>query len=109
MTNSAVLMNPYGGEPDWRGSMQPALETNLIERVLDSENLHRAWKQVRSNQGAPGIDGMVLDDFTAYARLHWAKIRQSLRDGCYRPAPVRRVVIPKPGGRASACWACPQS
>ena len=49
MTNSADLMNPYGGEPDWRGTMQPALETNLIERVLDSENLHRAWKQVKSN------------------------------------------------------------
>jgi hypothetical protein len=61
MTNSAVLMNPYGGEADWGGTMPPALETNLMERVLDSENLHRAWKPVKSNQGAPSIDGMVLE------------------------------------------------
>jgi len=107
MTNSAVLMNPNGGEPDWRGTMQPALETNLMERVLDSENLHRAWKQVKSNQGAPGIDGMVLDDFAAYARLHWAEIRQSLRDGRYRPSPVRRVVIPKPGGKGERLLGVP--
>jgi RNA-directed DNA polymerase len=70
MTNSAVLMNPNGGEADWRGTMPPALETNLMGRVLASENLHRAWKQVKSNQGAPGIDGMVLDDFAASVRLH---------------------------------------
>ena len=100
-------MNPNGGEADWRGPMQPALETNLMERVLDSENLHRAWKQVKSNQGAPGIDGMVLDDFAAYARLHWGEIRQSLRDGRYRPAPVRRVVIPKPGGKGERLLGVP--
>jgi RNA-directed DNA polymerase len=75
MTNSDVLLNPTGGEADWRGSMQPALEINLRSRVLASENLHRAWKQVKSNQGAPGIDGMTLADFPAYARLHWEEIR----------------------------------
>jgi RNA-directed DNA polymerase len=107
MTNSADLMNPHGGEAAWRGTMQPALETNLMERVLDSENLHRAWKQVKSNQGAPGIDGMVLDDFAAYARLHWAEIRQSLQDGSYRPAPVRRVVIPKPRGKGERLLGVP--
>jgi RNA-directed DNA polymerase len=107
MRNSAALTNPNGGEADWRGTMQPALETNLMERVLDSENLHRAWKQVKSNQGAPGIDGMVLDDFAAYARLHWGEIRQSLRDGRYRPAPVRRVVIPKPGGKGERLLGVP--
>jgi RNA-directed DNA polymerase len=107
MTNSAVLMNPTGGEADWRGSMQPALETTLMERVLASENLHRAWKQVKSNKGAPGIDGMVLDDFAAYARLHWGSIRQSLRDGRYQPSPVRRVVIPKPGGKGERLLGVP--
>jgi RNA-directed DNA polymerase len=99
MENSDVLVNPSGGETDVRGTIEPALEINLMERILSAENLHRAWKQVRSNQGAPGIDRMRLEDFPAYARIHWAEIRQSLREGRYQPQPVRRVVIPKPGGK----------
>jgi RNA-directed DNA polymerase len=46
MTNSDASTNPTGGEADWRRPMQPALEINLMERILSSENLHRAWKQV---------------------------------------------------------------
>lgn len=107
MTNSDVLENPSGGEADWRGTMQPALETNLMERILDSANLHRAWQQVKSNQGAPGIDGMRIEDFAGYARLHWEAIRQSLREGKYQPTPVRRVVIPKPGGRGERMLGVP--
>lgn len=107
MTNSDVLMNPNGGETDWRGTMQPALETEMMERVLASENLHRAWKQVKSNQGAPGIDGMRLEDFPSYARHHWGEIRQSLRDGRYQPTPVRRVVILKPGGKGERLLGVP--
>ena len=107
MTNSDVLMNPSGGEADWRGTMQPALEPNLMARILGPENLHRAWNQVKSNQGAPGIDGMRLEDFPAYARLHWEEIRQSLRDGRYQPSPVRRVVIPKPGGKGERLLGVP--
>jgi len=90
MENSDVLMNPSGGETAWRGTMQPALEPNLMEQILATENLQRAWQQVKSNQGAPGIHGMSLDDFAADARLHWAEIRQSLREGRYQPSPVRR-------------------
>jgi RNA-directed DNA polymerase len=78
-----------------------------MERVLDSENLHRAWKPVKSNQGVPSIDGVLLDDFAAYARLHWAEIRQSLREGRYQPSPVRRVVIPKPGGQGERLLGVP--
>jgi RNA-directed DNA polymerase len=99
MENSNTSMNPTGGEADWRRPMQPALEINLMERILASGNLHRAWKQVKSNKGASGIDGMALKDFPPYARLQWDSIRQSLRDGTYQPSPVRRVVIPKPGGK----------
>lgn len=107
MENSAVLMNPDGGETAVRGAIEPALEANLMERRLSSENLHRAWQQVKSNQGAPGIDGMALEDCPAYARLPWAENRQSLREGIYQPLPVRRVVIPKPGGKGARLWGVP--
>ncbi len=107
MTNSDTAMNPDGGVEVWRTDMQPALEMNLMERIVESENLQRAWKRVKSNQGAPGIDGMHLEDFPAYARQQWATIRQSLLDGTYQPAPVRRVIIPKPRGKGERMLGVP--
>jgi group II intron reverse transcriptase/maturase len=71
----------------------------LLERVLERANLQRALKQVRSNQGAPGIDGMTVDELPDYLRHHWVGIRAQLVAGTYRPQPVRRVEIPKPDGR----------
>ncbi|MGH8602106.1 MAG: group II intron reverse transcriptase/maturase, partial [Gammaproteobacteria bacterium] len=71
----------------------------LLERVLERANLRRALKQVRSNQGAPGIDGMTVDELPDYLRHHWVDIRAQLVAGTYRPQPVRRVEIPKPDGR----------
>jgi len=78
--------------------MQPAWHDELMERILERGNRQRAWKQVKGNQGAPGIDGMCLEDFTEFARTHWTDIRQALLDGIYQPQPVRRVPIPKPDG-----------
>ena len=66
--------------------------------VLKPENLKAAWQQVKSNKGAPGIDGMEIGDFPAFMREHWAKIRVKLENGSYKPSPVRRVSIPKDGG-----------
>ena len=56
----------------------------LMEKVLDPDNLERAWKQVRGNRGAPGIDGMTLAEFPEYCREHWPGVRQQLLDGTYR-------------------------
>ena len=66
--------------------------------VLHPENLARAWKQVKANDGAPGIDGMEVGDFPAFMREHWESIRAKLEAGTYKPAPVRRVEIDKDGG-----------
>jgi len=66
--------------------------------IFDPANLRRAWKQVRANRGAPGIDGLSVTDFPAWMREHWAKVRDLLEAGRYRPQPVRRVEIDKPGG-----------
>ena len=98
MTDSTATMNPTGGAEDRRRATQPALHDNLMAAVLSPANLHRAWRRVKSNRGAPGIDGLRIEDFPAYARAQWPAIRQSLNDGRYRPQPVRRVSIPKPDG-----------
>jgi hypothetical protein len=70
----------------------------LFRQVLDGANLNLAWKQVKANQGAAGVDGMTIDDFPAFAREHWERIRSQLSEGNYHPVPVRRVFIPKPDG-----------
>jgi RNA-directed DNA polymerase len=96
--DSNSTMNPTGGVGDRRGATQPALHDNLMEAVLSPANLHQAWRRVKSNRGAPGIDGLRIEDFPAHAREHWSAIRQTLSDGRYQPQPVRRVTIPKPDG-----------
>ena len=81
-----------------RMPMDPALREDLMERVLTPENLRNAWRQVKANHGAPGVDGMTIEDFPAFAREHWPSIRQALRDETYQPSPVRRTEIPKRHG-----------
>lgn len=77
-------------------SIQPEA---LLAQVLERANLQRALKQVRQNKGAPGIDGMTVDELPEYLRHHWLEIRAQLEAGQYRPQPVRRVEIPKPDGK----------
>jgi RNA-directed DNA polymerase len=89
-----------------RGQSEPSQGVGLWERVLDRTNLQRALQQVRSNRGAPGIDGMSVDALPAYLREHWPSIRAQLVAGSYKPEPVRRVLIPKPDGR-SRPWGIP--
>jgi len=81
-------------------SNDPVKLVNLIEEVLDQQNLNRAYSQILSNKGArtPGVDGMTVQQLKVYVQKHWPKIEAQLRDGIYRPQPVKRVEIPKPGG-----------
>lgn len=69
----------------------------MMEEVLERENLKDALKQVIKNGGAPGIDGMTVEDLPAYLKASWQTIRDQLLKGSYKPRPVRRVEIPKPG------------
>jgi len=71
---------------------------NLMEKVVDRENLKRAIKRVERNKGAPGVDGMRTNELRRYLNKHWIELKAQLLSGTYRPKPVRRVEIPKPGG-----------
>src|SRR5690554_1770924 len=86
---------PVAGNREDSHSVQPS---PWMARVLSRDNLNRALKQVRRNKGAPGIDGMTVDELPDYLRQHWPEIRQQLLQQTYRPKPVRRVTIPKANG-----------
>ena len=68
------------------------------EQVLERQNLLAALKRVEANGGAPGIDGMTVEELRPYLKEHWLEIRASLEAGTYQPSPVRRVEIPKSDG-----------
>ena len=71
---------------------------DLLERILSRDNLNRAYKRVRANKGAPGIDGMTVEDALPWLREHREELLESIRQGKYKPQPVRRKEIPKPDG-----------
>ena len=70
----------------------------LIEQILDKNNVRTALERVISNNGAAGIDGMKVEDLRDYMNANWMSIKQSILERSYKPAPVRRVEIPKPNG-----------
>ena len=71
---------------------------NLLEKILHRDNLNRAYKRVRANKGAPGIDGMTIEDALPWLREHREELLDTIRQGKYKPQPVRRKEIPKPDG-----------
>jgi RNA-directed DNA polymerase len=77
---------------------QRALTQDLMERVASSANLNQAYKRVKANKGAPGTDGMTVQDLRPWLADNKDKLVASLVRGDYRPAPVKGVDIPKPGG-----------
>ena len=90
--------------------LQPSMEA-----VVEPGNLKKALARVRRNKGAPGVDGMTVDELGEHLKVHWPEIRSRLLAGSYTPQPVRRVEIPKPSGGvrllgvptpASYCTSC---
>lgn len=73
-------------------------ELSLWELMLSKENLLAALNRVETNRGAPGVDGVTTAELRPWIVVHWPKVRAELDAGTYRPAPVRQVIIPKPGG-----------
>jgi RNA-directed DNA polymerase len=87
---------PVAGSSGHPESIRPQA---LLAQVLERANLQRALKQVRRNKGAPGIDGMTVDELPGYLFHHWLEIRAQLEAGSYRPRPVKRVEIFKEPGK----------
>jgi len=79
----------------------PALDEiteNLMERILSRENMVRAYQKVVSNKGAPGLDGVRVDELKEHAKEHWQRIKRELSESRYYPKPVLGKKIPKPTG-----------
>lgn len=76
----------------------PAMTNTLMEIICSPENMAAAMRAVARNKGAPGVDGMTVHDLPEVLAARWPEIERTLLEGCYQPQPVRRVMIPKPGG-----------
>jgi group II intron reverse transcriptase/maturase len=81
-----------------RVSFYPEAATGLMERIVSRGNMRAAYSRVMRNKGAPGVDNMPVSALKAYLQQEWPRIREELPAGTYRPQPVRKVEIPKPGG-----------
>lgn len=70
----------------------------VMEAVVETKNMWKAYRRVVKNKGASGIDGMTVDDLGSYLKTHWTRIKGELLEGVYKPGAVRKVEIPKPNG-----------
>jgi RNA-directed DNA polymerase len=96
--SSEEAMSPTGGASSRRVMEDRPLNPVTVEYVVSRENMRKAWKQVKANKGAPGIDGITIEEFPEYAKTCWDGIKASLLEGTYCPTPVKRSEIPKDKG-----------
>ena len=73
-------------------------EPDILGKILNKDNLNRAYKRVKANKGAPGVDGMTIEEAFEWLKEHNHELTERIRKGHYTPSPVRRVEIPKPDG-----------
>ncbi|WP_334073196.1 group II intron reverse transcriptase/maturase [Paenibacillus sp. A14] len=99
---AAVKPQGYAGAPSSSpaqiASSSRIAQNDLLEKMLERENLLMAYKKVVQNGGAPGVDSVTVTELQAYLKTQWEVVKTALLTGTYRPMPVRRVEIPKPGG-----------
>jgi RNA-directed DNA polymerase len=89
---------PLFEHPSTGSATQTAGTGGLLEAALTRQNLQTAWKRVKANKGAAGVDGLDIEQTARMLQTSWPHIRQALLAGKYRPSPVRKVMIPKPDG-----------
>lgn len=100
LQRDSVEREEYAGalSADARETEERSGAGGLLERILGRDNLNKAYKRVRVNKGAPEIDGMTVEDALPWLREHKDELLQSIREGTYKPSPVRRKEIPKDDG-----------
>ncbi len=89
---------PPREHPDTGSATQPTGTGGLLGAMLTRQNLQLAWKRVKANKGAAGVDGLDIEQTARMLQTSWPGIRQAVLQGRYRPSPVRKVMIPKPDG-----------
>jgi group II intron reverse transcriptase/maturase len=98
----AVKLQGYAGAPSSSSAqIEPSSreeQNDLLDKMLERDNLFLALKRVKQNGGAPGIDGMTVETLPSHLKESWVQVKNQLLSGTYRPMPVKRVEIPKPGG-----------
>ena len=94
--NAGVRSTPSMSNMEGNGGNEYA--DGLLEKILDRHNMNRAYKRVKANKGSHGVDGMTVDELLQHLKQNGSQLIESIRNGEYRPLPVRRVGIPKPDG-----------
>jgi RNA-directed DNA polymerase len=84
--------------PGTGSAMSKAGTGGLLEAALTRQNLQTAWKRVKANKCAAGVDGLDIEQAARMLQTRWPEIRHALLQGTYRPSPVRKVMIPKADG-----------
>lgn len=98
ITSGETVRSPASDEVNRPQDESDNAGQRLLERAFARENLKRAWKRVKANKGAAGVDGLDIEQTAEALLTQWPVICEQLLSGVYRPSPVRRVVIPKPDG-----------
>src|SRR5688572_2967810 len=78
---------------------RPMYGEHLMEEIVERGNMRAALRQVRANQGSPGVDAMRVAELPDFLQAHWLEIKDQLLHGTYQPQVIKRVEIPKPGSQ----------
>ena len=96
--SSEHSLTPSGGLDGRRVTEPPSVDFASVEYIVSNQCIAEAWKKVRSNKGAPGVDHVSVEQFPKWGRPKWNDIKQQILDGSYKPTPVLRVEILKESG-----------
>ena len=96
--SSSNSLTPSGELGARRVTESSPVDLASVEYIVSNASIAEAWKKVRSNKGAPGVDGISIEKFPKWVRPQWKDIKKQLLDGIYKPSPALRVEIPKESG-----------